>query len=89
MNQKFCQCCGMPLENETMYGTEKDGSKNEDYCNYCYENGAVTFPGTMEEMIAICVPHMMEANPDMTAEQATQQMQAYFPTLKHWQQAAK
>ncbi len=31
MEQKFCQSCGMPLSPEVL-GTEKDGSKNEEYC---------------------------------------------------------
>ena len=28
MNQKFCQCCGMPMgETDELYGTNADGSK--------------------------------------------------------------
>lgn len=31
MNQKFCQCCGMPMgDTEERCGTNADGSKNED-----------------------------------------------------------
>ena len=33
---KFCQSCGMPLTEEVL-GTNADGSKNEDYCMYCYK----------------------------------------------------
>ena len=40
MNQKFCQCCGMPMgDTNELYGTNADGSKNEEYCKYCFENG--------------------------------------------------
>ena len=35
---KFCQSCGMPLT-EDVLGTNADGSKNEDYCMYCYRDG--------------------------------------------------
>jgi len=35
MKQKFCQSCGMP-PTEDILGTNADGSKNEDYCMYCY-----------------------------------------------------
>ena len=35
---KFCQSCGMPLTDDVL-GTNSDGSKNEDYCMYCYRNG--------------------------------------------------
>ena len=29
MEQKICQCCAMPID-ETTFGTEADGSKNEE-----------------------------------------------------------
>ena len=38
MEQKICQCCAMPID-ETTFGTEADGSKNEEYCQYCYATG--------------------------------------------------
>ena len=85
MKQKFCQCCGMPMGGGgDAYGTNADGSRNEDYCRYCFENGAFTFQGTMEEMIEICVPHMAAANPDMSEEEARKAMEEWFPTLKRW-----
>lgn len=84
MNTQFCQSCGMPMGTRDLYATEADGRPNEDYCKYCYEKGAFTFKGTMAEMIAICVPHMVEGNADMTAEQAHQMMTEFFPTLKRW-----
>ena len=47
---KFCQSCGMPLS-EDVLGTNADGSKNEDYCMYCYKDGKFLQDCTMEEMI--------------------------------------
>ena len=47
----FCQSCGMPLESDDVKGTEKDGSKSECYCSYCYQNGGFTQDITMDEMI--------------------------------------
>ena len=55
---KFCQSCGMPMGEEALYGTNADGSKNGDYCRYCFEKGAFTFDGGMEEMVEFCVPKM-------------------------------
>ena len=49
---KFCQSCGMPLT-EDVLGTNTDGSKNEDYCMYCYKDGKFLQDCTMEEMIRI------------------------------------
>lgn len=39
MENKICQSCGMPIVSSGQLGTEKDGSTNNDYCKYCYENG--------------------------------------------------
>ncbi|MEL7624985.1 MAG: zinc ribbon domain-containing protein [Clostridiales bacterium] len=85
-NQRFCQSCAMPMGNsDELYGLEADGSKSGDYCQYCYEKGAFTFDGTMEEMITLCVPPMVEHNPGMTEEQARQMMEQFLPSLKRWQ----
>lgn len=83
--QRFCQSCGMPMgESDEMYGIEADGTTNSDYCKYCYGNGAFLYDVTMEEMMAICIPHMVEQNPGMTVDAARQMMQSYFPHLKRW-----
>ena len=50
---KFCQSCGMPLSANVL-GTEADGSKNEEYCMYCYMNGKFLQDCTMDEMIEHC-----------------------------------
>ncbi len=72
------------MDTEELYGTEADGRKNSDYCKYCYAQGAFTFDGSMEDMIEICVPHMVNAAPNMTADKARTMMQEIFPTLKRW-----
>lgn len=84
-NQKFCQSCGMPMESSgEVFGTNADGSKNEDYCIYCYEKGNFTAEVTMAEMIEFCVPHMVKAHPEMSAEAARKFMNDTFPNLKRW-----
>jgi hypothetical protein len=76
----------MPMgAGDEMYGTNADGGKNEDYCKYCYENGAFTADCTMEEMIEFCVPHMAGANSGLSEEEARKNMSEFFPTLKRWQ----
>ena len=57
MEQKFCQSCGMPLT-EDVLGTNADGSKNEDYCMYCYRDGHFLQDCTMDEMIEHCAQLM-------------------------------
>ncbi len=38
----ICQCCGMPMEDDTIIGRDHDGSLNEDYCKWCYADGTYT-----------------------------------------------
>lgn len=84
-NMKFCQSCGMPMsDTDEIYGHEADGSKNLDYCKYCYENGEFSFDGSMDEMIKICVEPMVQSNPGMSEAQATQMMKQFMPKLKRW-----
>lgn len=85
MSQKICQSCAMPMgEEKEVYGTNVDGSLNEDYCIYCYERGSYTSDCSMEEMIEFCIPHVVEATPGMTVEAAKNRMNEYFPSLKRW-----
>ncbi len=84
MERKFCQSCGMPLTDESVYATEKDGSRNTDYCIYCYKDGGFTGEMTMEEMIEFCIPFTLEADPEKTREEARAEMQQFFPRLKRW-----
>ena len=84
---KFCQSCGMPLNAENL-GTNADGSKNEDYCMYCYKDGKFTNDCTMDEMIEFCAQFVDEVNKNMpkpmTKEEYKDMMRKYFPTLKRW-----
>ena len=84
---KICQSCGMPLTDELL-GTNADGRKNEDYCIYCYTDGAFTSDCTMDEMIDQCAQFLDEVNKNMpkpmTTEEYIRMMQTFFPKLKRW-----
>lgn len=86
MSEKFCQSCGMPMTAED-FGTNKDGSLDEDYCRYCYVDGAFTTDSTLEEMIDICVKYMVKPGEGMTEESARALLQEQLPKLKRWQNA--
>lgn len=82
----ICQSCSMPMATEEMYGSNQDGTKNEVYCTYCYQEGSFINPDqTLEQMIETCAPFMVEDNPNLTLEEAKEQLGAYLPTLKRWQ----
>lgn len=85
----FCQSCGMPLESDEHFGTNADQGKNEEYCIYCYKDGAFAQDITMDEMIEHCADYVAEFNEgtglNLTREEAVAQMKQYFPQLKRWQ----
>lgn len=83
-NMKFCQSCAMPLEQEEHFGTNKDGSKNEEYCAYCFKDGKFTEEMTMDEMIAYCADHAEEWGIPMSKGDFVKQMRENFPKLKRW-----
>ena len=85
--KRFCQSCGMPLQNEADYGTEAGGARSEEYCTYCYQNGGFTADCTMDEMIDFCIRFEQQQNPGLDAEDARRAMRAWYPTLKRWKQA--
>ena len=86
MEMKHCQSCCMPLETENVYGTNADGTPNNEYCHHCLQAGAFGNPNeTMEEMIESCIPHVLEAHVWPNEETARTEMMKIFPTLKRWQ----
>ena len=86
-DMKFCQSCAMPMENVDLYGTNADGSKNDDYCSYCFKDGLFTKDETMEEMIETCVPFVSKNNPWPDEDTARKAMMELFPQLKRWKQS--
>ena len=83
----FCQSCGMPLTDEIL-GTNADGSKNEEYCIYCFKDGAFTGDFTMEEMIEFCSQIVEQYNKDsgqnLTQDEYKAMLRQYYPNLKRW-----
>lgn len=61
-NYNSCQSCAMPLKKDPEEGgTEKDGSKSEMYCSYCYADGAFINPKmNVDEMQAFVKGKMKE-----------------------------
>ena len=80
-----CQSCGMPLANASLLGTEADGSPRQDMCMWCYADGAYTAPDiSLDEMVEVCVGHMVSPNSGFTEEQARSYMQELLPQLVRW-----
>lgn len=72
----------MPLTSEELLGKNKDGSINNDYCKYCYDNGEFLQNVSMEEFVEMCSQFGEQAG--MTNEQMREYCLKVFPTLKRW-----
>ncbi len=70
------------MNSEEQYGTNKDGTLNEDYCMYCYKDGKFIDDVTMEEYIEMCSKYGEQAG--MTNDEMKAFCQKLFPTLKRW-----
>jgi hypothetical protein len=72
----------MPIDSTELYGTEKDGTKNSDYCKYCYANGAFTNPDlTLDEMQERMMKLM---DKDKLPENIIELAISRLPYLKRW-----
>lgn len=80
--KKICQSCGMPMADDSLLGTNADGTINGNYCKYWYKDGKFIDDVTMEEYIEMCSQFGSQAN--MTNEQMKEFCQKLFPTLKRW-----
>jgi hypothetical protein len=80
--QLYCQCCGMPLSEDSMISRERDNSFNEDYCKWCYDDGEFVYT-TKESLIDYLMQHM--PNPQNQSESERRQFyDAMLSGLKRW-----
>ena len=84
MEEKLiCQSCSMPIETEELLGTNADGSKNHDYCIYCFENGKFTDDFTdLDAYIEESLQYAEQAG--MTVEEMREHCKKVLPNLKRW-----
>ncbi|KPK73873.1 hypothetical protein AMJ87_00020 [candidate division WOR_3 bacterium SM23_60] len=80
----ICQSCAMPMQKDEDFGTNADGTKNGEYCHFCFKDGVFTDEGlTMEQkidkLVNIAVKQM-----NIPADKARAQAVEIIPTLKRW-----
>ena len=85
INDKIiCQSCAMPMKKEDDFGTNIDGSKNEDYCCFCLKEGEFLDKGiTMDEKIDKLV-EIGKSKLGLSEEQARTMAEKTIPLLKRW-----
>ena len=80
----ICQSCSMPMQKPADFGTNADGSKNEDYCRYCYQKGEFTEPNVTMDQMVDKVANMMVRMQGMSEDHATEICVNFIPRLKRW-----
>ena len=66
------------------YGINADGTINEEYCKYCFENGEFREPNlTLEEMIGRSIANMVD-DLNMDRTEAERLATTVIPNLKRW-----
>ena len=81
--QLICQCCGMPLNEDGLISREPDGSFNEDYCQWCYANGAFTY-SSLDDLLDFLLAHMPDPE-GLPEEERRARYDGWLRQLKHWQ----
>jgi hypothetical protein len=83
LKQKICQSCGMPLQKEEDLGTNADGSRSEEYCFHCFQNGKFLDEGiTLQEKIDKNVKFAVQMG--MSEYEARKMASNVLPKLKRW-----
>ena len=77
-NNNHCQSCYMPMDAPEKYGTQADGSKNEDYCCHCWQGGKFTYEQTLQEAVESNIPWWK------SDDVARARIMEVFPKLKRW-----
>nr|WP_317440486.1 zinc ribbon domain-containing protein [uncultured Collinsella sp.] len=88
MPEHYCQSCGMMFTGPDQHGREADGTETEDFCRWCYDQGAYTYETTMEEMIEDCAPRMAK-HMDWSVDECASLLGAILPTLRRWRESAR
>ncbi|MSQ14955.1 MAG: transcriptional regulator [Dehalococcoidia bacterium] len=77
----------MPLgifEGQDNFGTNSDGTKTEEYCMFCYQDGAFTTPNlTLDEMISMSV-RVMTSELNFSEQRAVELSNSVIPNLRRW-----
>ncbi len=80
--QLYCQCSGMPLNEDGMISKEPDGTFNEDYCRWCYTDGNFVYK-SKDSLLDFLLGHM--PNPEGASDEVRRaQYDGYLAQLKHW-----
>jgi hypothetical protein len=67
------------------FGTNADGSKNKEYCHFCFQNENFTDSAITKEQMIDKVAGLMSQMHQMPQAQAKGMASTFIPKLKRWQ----
>jgi hypothetical protein len=73
------------MKKEEDFGTNADGTRNKEYCHFCFKDGkfldeGISMEEKIEKLIELGVAHL-----GMSEEQARTMARETIPKLKRWQ----
>ena len=86
-NLKYCQSCGMAMPDPEKFGTNADGSKYDEYCCFCWENGEFADwcrDMTLDQMIENNIRFVLEGGKVKTEDAAHSLLKESMPKLRRW-----
>lgn len=80
----ICQCCGMPMDDDSLLFQDKDGIFNEEYCKWCLTGNGYAY-SSLEDLVTYLVAQFpMEG---MEGEAARKMFRHQLAKLKHWSES--
>jgi hypothetical protein len=73
----------MPMAEPQLYGTNVDGSANEEFCCYCFQEGDFTVKVEKDAFVEMQVK-IARDKMGMDEQQARALAASVIPTLKRW-----
>lgn len=85
----FCQSCGRPLEGEADSGTNRGGTRSNEFCGLCYADGEFVDPDLTNAEMAERAARAMAAERDMPLEAARAMVEGFIDHLSRWSHRAE
>ena len=81
--EAICQSCGMPLRRREDFGTNRDGSRSDEYCFHCFQKGrfldeGITLQGKIDKNVQFAI------RMGMKEAEARKMASSVLPKLKRW-----
>ena len=73
----------MPMEKEELFGTNEDGSKNQEYCVYCFKDGKFMLDLNLKEFTEKMI-EISQKELALDEQKAREMAEKTLPTLKRW-----